>query len=492
MFCSPCGSSSNYSSVSTTSNCVTLCGAGISTNQVNPMNINISSISISSLGNVSIKGNIYDAFSRLVTETPNTIITSHVSFTPQYEIIGYASTGLGSVFVDLSNTVVQLSTSGTGGRAFRQTLEYQLYQPGKSHQALMTWTPQYKGVFDNSVVIRCGIYDDYRDKNTPAGITGPPPFLYQSSIYGGTGVEANQPSFGHFFELSGNSWFVVERANSPNNILNVTRVPQSNWNVDTLNPAFGNNPSGVTLQRETEGLFYIERQWLGVGVVNMGIYSDGNRIICHQFKNRGIKVPYTAINKIPLRTEIEKVSGGSSAPAATASICWASQIDGDYLPIGAIFSLPANIVQPKTRLDTTLRPVLLLRLQQQYCRASVIVKEIEMYGEAAGIYSVFKNPTITGPITWVNHPDRRSMIQYAVFANGVVIPSNTVSGGQCINSGFFSVRTTQQIGKSVYDLITEPTITSDIKGVPDIWCIAMAGFSTNDDVNAVAKWIEIV
>jgi hypothetical protein len=78
------------------------------------------------------------------------------------------------------------------------------------------------------------------------------------------------------------------------------------------------------------------------------------------------------------------------------------------------------------------------------------------------------------------------------FANGVTTPTNTISGGQCINSGFFSVRTTQQTGQSITDLIAQRTsITSNIQGASDLWCLAMAGSSANDDVNGTAKWLEI-
>lgn len=494
MNCSPCASSSNYSSVST-NQCVTLCGAGISTNITNDLvNINISSISISSLGSVSVKGNTYDTFSRLITESPTTLFTSHPAFTAQFETIGYQSTGTGTFYLDLSNCIVLMSTTGSGAsRAVRQSLEYQLYQPGKSHVVFMTWVPQYAGTFDTSVAVRCGIYDDYRDKNTPAGTTGAPPFLYASSINGGLGQETNQPSMGHFFEVSGNDWFVVERRNSSNNIANVNRVAQSNWSVDTLNPAYGRNPSGVTLQKDVEGLFWIDRQWLGVGLVNMGIYNNGNQIVCHQFQNRGIDRPYTKLNKLPIRYEIEKVTGGSSNFAATASICMASQINGEYTPLGATFSLPATVTFATTRLDNTnLIPVLLLRLQEQYCRATVKIKDIELYGSAAGAYSIFKNPNISGTITWVNHPDPLSMVQYAVFANGTVTPSNRITGGQCIQSGFFEKRIGFTPSASTADLLNTPSICSDIKGKPDIFCISMIGFVDNVDVNANCRWIEIV
>jgi hypothetical protein len=38
-----------------------------------------------------------------------------------------------------------MSTTTASARAVRQTLEYQLYEPGKGHQIFMTWTPQYAG-----------------------------------------------------------------------------------------------------------------------------------------------------------------------------------------------------------------------------------------------------------------------------------------------------------------------------------------------------------
>ncbi|MGV2435250.1 MAG UNVERIFIED_CONTAM: hypothetical protein LVT10_10510 [Anaerolineae bacterium] len=109
-----------------------------------------------------------------------------------------------------------------------------------------------------------------------------------------------------------------------------------------------------------------------------------------------------------------------------------------------------------------MRPVLLLRLQQQYCRATIKVKDIELYG-AAGVFSILKNPTITGSITWINHPDKRSTTQYAVFANETSEPTNTISGGQCIQTGFFDKRTSQSGAASVADLIAAPPIALILK-----------------------------
>ncbi len=484
MNCSPCGSGSNYSSISTI-DCVKLCGAGISTF------INGGAISTNTVNPT------LDVFHQLLVDTPTTIFTNHHAFTPTYESVGYVSSGTGSVFVDISNTLVQLTVSGNGGRAVEQSLEYQLYQPGKGHVVCLTLSPQYSGTFDNSVAIRAGIYDDYRDKNTPAGTTGSPPFLYQSSIYGGTGVECNQPSMGHFFELSGNEWFVVERYNSPDNIANVTRVAQADWNSDTVNGNPATSPSGFVLSASSPtALFFIERQWLGVGIVRMGLYADGVPIYCHVFGNdpaRTLRRAYTHLNKLPIRYEIEKVAGGSTNAASMAAICASGQIGGDYVTLGAIFSLPSNLTVNKvdTGNPSILRPLLLLRLQQKYCRATWKLLDIELFLKDAGFYSVFRNATVSGSITWTPHPDPRSMMEYA-YLESATGSTRTVSGGLCIRSGFASTRTSLQDALASSELVTRTQFSSDVKGNPDVLVIAAGSWTNNSDAYANARWIEIV
>jgi hypothetical protein len=437
-----------------------------------------------------------DVFHQLLVDTPTTTYANHHAFTAGYETVGYVSTGTGSVFVDISNTLVQMTVSGSGGRVVEQSLEYQLYQPGKGHVVCFTLSPQYSGTFDNSVAVRAGIYDDYRDKNTPAGTTGPAPFLYQSSIYGGTGVECNQPSMGHFFELSGNQWFVVERYNSDNNINNVTRVAQADWNSDTVNGNPATSPSGFVLNATSPVvLFFIERQWLGVGIVRMGLYADGVPIYCHVFGYnplRTLRRPYTHLNKLPIRYEIEKVTGGSSAQASMAAICASGQIGGNYITLGNIFSIPAGLLSAHVRVGITeLRPVLMIRLQQQYCRATFKLLDIELFGSANGFYSVFRNAVVSGTITWIKHPDPNSMMEYAYFPSGST-STRTVTNGYSIRSGFYSTRTSLQDGIATSELITRTQFSADIEGNPDVCLIAMGAFTANTDVNANMRWIEIV
>lgn len=423
-----------------------------------------------------------DAFGRVVMTTPTTIFTTDAQFTSQLPVIDYVSTGTGTVTLDLSNTIIPLSASGSGGRAVRQSREYLLYQPGKPQLFNFSLTPQYSGTFDNSVAIRAGIFDDYRDKNT-SGSTNP-----------GNGVEVNQTSMGHFFELSGNQWFVVERANSSNNIDNVTRVPQANWNIDTLNGDRTRSPSGFILTRDKAILFFIERQWLGVGTVRMGAYFNGRPVLCHAFQNRQLTRPYTRLAKLPMRWEIEKVAGGSSAPATMATICGAVHVLGTYSPFGTIFSIPSNLSATTVTVDTTLRPVLAISLRQQYCRATFKLKSIELLNTdntKSVAYTVLKNPTISGgAISWTNHPDPRSMTQYFYFPS-YTTTAYTVSGGSPGRSGYTNTQSIAQNDLSIEELITAASYCSDIKGNVDTLVVCARAIASAAPICVNLTWLEL-
>jgi hypothetical protein len=429
-----------------------------------------------------------DTFGRLVTTTPTTIFTTDTQFTAQKQNIDFVSTGTGLITVDVSNSIISLSASGSGGRAVRQSREYLLYQPGKPQVATFTFVPNYSGTFDSSVAIRAGLFDDYRDKNTGG------------STYPGAGVEVNQPSMGHFFEISGNQLFVVERANSPNNILNVNRIPQNNWNVDTLNGDRSRSPSGYTLPvlPLNPCIVFIERQWLGLGSVRMGVIINGRPIICHSFQNRNLGRPYTHLSKLPVRWEIEKVAGGSANTATMASICAVVQVMGTYTTFGPIFSIPMSIAGTQVTVDTTVRPIVAIRLQQQYCRATIKLKSVEIMNSDTQVntrlssgFTVYKNPTISGAaFTWVKHPDSNSMIEYYYFPT-YTTSAYTLSGGIPTLSAFITEGVTVQDSLTIEELITATSYCSDIKGNSDILVVGAKAISSTTPLVVNLVWIEL-
>lgn len=111
---------------------------------------------------------------------------------------------------------------------------------------------------------------------------------------------------------------------------------------------------------------------------------------------------------------------------------------------------------------------------------------------AQGAFSLLINPTLNGgSVTWVNHPNPGSMIQYAYFPDNNT-SSRTVTGGQCVRSGYFSGQLSDADVLTQDEQITAQAITSDIHGVPDILCLAMAAFTANTDVTANFRWLEVI
>lgn len=415
-----------------------------------------------------------DLFGRINTCTPTAIFTTHPAFTTQRETMDYISTGSGVIVHDISNTLITLQVGTGTGKAVRQSREYLLYQPGKLQSAYLTGVPQYAGTWDNSVVFRIGLFDDYRDKSS----------------------ETNQPSMGHYFELSGNTWFVCERLNSTNNVLNVNRIPQANWNLDTLNGVRATSPSGFILRSPPDRgmLIMIDRQWLGIGIVRMGVIFNGKPILVHVFHDRLLNRPYTHLPKLPVRWEMEKVSGGASATATAASICASVQVLGEYSPLGATFTLPLTATIATQRLDTTERPLLILKLQQKYCRATFKILELSFFSDQKGAYCVYKNPTISGAgFSYTAHPDPRSMIEYKTFGTGTISPpSYTISGGTPVRSGYFAQNTNSVTSISIDEVTTNPSYCSDIAGNCDTFVITGYQLASNSDVVVNVRWLEIV
>ena len=435
-----------------------------------PLNTNLGAKYSSSYLPPLVQYPSHDLFSRQTVATPTVILGTHVAFTPQYEIMGYVSSGTGTIVHDISQTLMKHTVSGSSGRAVRQSLEYLLYQPGKLQTTYLTAAPELSGNFDNSVACRFGLFDDYRDKS----------------------AEPNQPSMGHFFELSGGKWFVVERANSYDNITNVNRVPQANWNMDTLNGNRATSASGYILPENMPYgvLMLIDRQWLGVGIVRLGFIIEGRPIFVHAFHDRLFGRPYTHLPKLPLRWEIEKVAGGSTLPATMGSICGTTEVIGDYTPQGAIFALPISLA-PAQSLDGTIRPCLVIRLQQQFCRATLKLIQVDIYAPNGTVgYTVFKNPQINnGPaLTYTKFPDSRSMVEYCYVGTPT---SYTLTDGIPYRCGFVDKSLSTSDAVATQQLLTAPSICSNIAGNPDILVIAALEYQ-NTDIYITCRWLEIV
>ncbi len=424
-----------------------------------------------------------DLFARQRVTMPTTLFETHASFDISSYRMEQKTVSNATIIHNAENATYELSISGaTGSRAFRQSHEYILYQPGKTQLVYITFVPSLQGDLSGCVA-RVGLFDDYRDKtdevSTPTKV-----------------------SMGHYIEISGNEWSVVERSNSPDNIQNVVRVPQSQWNLDTLNGRRETSPSGMILGKIAEThLLVIEKQWLGVGVTRLGFIINGHLVFVHAFYQRPYQFPYHRLNKLPLRWEIEALA--VITKKTLAAICGTVQVEGHYTPVGSIYSMPITYskfpITAAARTATFPTVICAIQLQQKHCRATIKITEVDIQVQGTTnqerfvTLSLLWNPTIilTNGKTWINHPTNTSMTQI-IYNNTAGTDISLTDMGTIITTKFSQQASTIGVDINEYLFPSLPSITSSITGKPDT-IVLVAQMSSTDSVavNGSLTWMEI-
>jgi hypothetical protein len=147
-----------------------------------------------------------------------------------------------------------------------------------------------------------------------AGITNTVLF---SAVAGDTGKEGLVRRLGYytnedglFFEQSGGSFQVVQRSSVSGSIVE-ERVAQANFNRDK---ADGTGVSKMILDPTKTNIFWIDFQWLGVGVARFGVYdNNGRRVTLHEFSNANTKnTIYMKSGSLPISYEMFNEAGTAS------------------------------------------------------------------------------------------------------------------------------------------------------------------------------------
>lgn len=104
----------------------------------------------------------------------------------------------------------------------------------------------------------------------------------------------------------------------------VQKVPQSQWNVDTMD---GTGPSGYNLDISKMQMTYIDYSWYGAGSIRFGMRgTDGNVVWCHKMVMNNINTAsYMRSGNLPARYETineplnsaKLISGGSAISGST-------------------------------------------------------------------------------------------------------------------------------------------------------------------------------
>jgi hypothetical protein len=436
--------SGNTLPVSGNVNVTVLLGGNIVSN-TNPFPItgNITA-TVSGISNVSLGTGSVDAFGRLRVSEPFTLFDTSARYYDHGQFSN-DNVGTANVVYVASQSSFQLNVgSANGDSVIRESKRVFAYQPGKSQLTMNTFcfaTPK------TNLRQRVGLFG---------------------------------ASNGVYFENDGTYNYMVIRSGSTGV---EERVRQDAWNGDRLNPAYGNNPSGITLYPDRTQIFYADVEWLGVGSVRVGFVIEGKYLLCHSFHHAnepGNTKVYMTTATLPIRYEITN-TGPTSGPSMMTQICSTVISEGGYNQFGITESAGTGTSTVRLTTAGTYYPIVSIRLNSGRLDSIVLPRQIDILSPSINYYRwvLLQNATLTGA-TWAT-----------TSASGTVdidLAATAVTGGTQVQAGLASSRELTSLAAIDY---FQYQIGRTVTGVSDTVTLALAATANNADVLAELGWQEL-
>ena len=287
---------------------------------------------------------------------------------------------------------------------------------------------------------------------------------------------------GIYVEQDGFDKYVVKRSYVTGVIEN-TRVPQSQWNVDKLD---GTGASGITLDLSKSQIFWVDIEWLGVGSVRSGFVINGQYIVCHIFHHANdIAGTYMTTATLPIRYEITN-TGVTGSSSTLKQICSVVISEGGYEQIGVTRGA-SNPITGKNLTNSIDNPMVSIRLRAAHTDAIVIPRLLTQYGlqNTGFVYKIIRAGTLTNP-QWAL-TDSGSAVQYDLSATAI-------TGGITVYQGVFSGQETVDPMDLSHHFnhglqLTRKIIENDSAG--EVLTISITPTTNNDDATVALTWQEI-
>ncbi len=397
-------------------------------------------------------GSTADAFGRLRVSNPFTLFDTQALY---YDHNQFASniTGTANVIYEANSSTFMCNVgTQTGDSVLRETYKPFPYQPGKSLLILHTFCMNDP---KTNLRQRAGFFDLHN---------------------------------GVYFEVDGTTLNMVIRSRSSGVIVE-TRIPQSQWNGDTLLGSGGSsNPSGFDLDPGLAQIWWCDIEWLGVGSVRVGFIIRGIYITCHTFHHAnepGNTTTYMSTATLPLRYEITN-TGETASTSMLRQICSSVISEGGYQLAGNPRAAAHVLGQP-VRLpnDASFKPVISIRLKNTALDAVVVPINYSIIPLAASVfhYRVYKKAISSGG-TWTSSANDSS-VEYNLAPTSLV--SGDIVEQSFINSTNQSTAApTQEEFSFIIQLEREP-----FTGVTYEYLITVATVGTNQDIYASIEWQEV-
>lgn len=201
---------------------------------------------------------------------------------------------------------------------------------------------------------------------------------------------------GVYFEIFGTEFNVVIRNSSTGSIVE-SKVPRELWNGDKLD---NENRSSFILDISKFNLYFIDYQWLGVGLVKFGVISPhGDKIPIHTFWNANKSIlPWSSISSFPIFFEQFNTDITASS-SEMKSVCVAiSRQNSDSSFTGSLYDLTT----PETKdYSGTASHLFSAKFKETINGRSnymgILPTILDVYTEKPSIIEIWANPTLDSP-----------------------------------------------------------------------------------------------
>ena len=384
-----------------------------------------------------------DMFGRIKTSDAYSLFDSSHRYSQNSDFSDITETGATVTHLINESTAALNVTTTSGSKVYRETKKVFPYQPGKSLQVLQTF------VF------------------APA----------KTNLRQRAGYFSRQNGF--YLEQDGTNVYFVKRSYVTGSVVE-TRIPQSEWNVDTLD---GNGPSDIVLDLSKAQILFSEYEWLGVGSVRLGFAIDGYFIIAHQFNHANlITSVYITTASLPVRYEIENT--GTTASASTMKqVCISVVSNGGYFKS----TNPRSALRTSTTIATTLYPLIAIRMVSGKTDSVIVPSVFSLFPTTDDDYeySVTKNPTTITGGSWVEHSSGN--VEYNISATAM-------SGGERLIEGFFSAtkQSTLSETSNVLNFSLQLGRTNADTPVSDVIVLSAKVAAGTGGVKSVLGWLDLL
>ncbi len=375
------------------------------------------------------------AFGEIKAEAITPVVQVDFPYNINLDIVGTTVTGSGTV-TQANSSGVCSTTAATASTALLTTDRYIKYKPGEGALARFT------GVFTT-------------------GVTGSQQYI------GGFDSED-----GFAFGYNGSVFGVLHRNNTVD-----TWIPQTSWNIDTMDgDTDAENPSGVLLDPTKGNVYQVAFQYLGYGAVvySVEVPSTGEFTPVHriQYANANT-VPALSNPSFPLAVYVENTTNNTNIVASTGSM--AGFIEGRTVILG-----PRNSIQNTKNVGTTLTNIVTIQNKATYQgianRVPVRMSSFSaaLDGTKVGDISLIVNATLAGTPSYTDISADASVVSYDTAGT-------TVTGGNVLE--------TISLGKVDSERI--PLLDQNLDLFPgDTLTLAAKVSGATSDASGALNWIE--